>query len=158
MTVNHDHGTHSQTHHGHDHGPGDACLAPAGLTPARQRILDLLTATQKPLGAYDLIDQLASTNAKRPAPISVYRALDYLVDQGLVHRLASRNAFLACRHGHAASEPVVFLICDTCGAVSEATSAEMRESLDSTSSRLGFRARSRVIELAGECAQCQAAA
>jgi Fur family zinc uptake transcriptional regulator len=139
-------------HHDHQHA------APAAeLTPGRRRILDVLAAAGRPLGAYEMIDRLAAATGKRPAPISIYRALDFLVDNGLVHRLASRNAFLACGHGHAASEPVVFLICDTCGEVKEATSAEIRTSLDGVASEAGFSARSRVIELAGECARCRIA-
>ena len=56
----------------------------------------------------------------RPAPITVYRALDFLRDNGLVHRIESRNAFVACVHNHAGTDPVVFLICERCGAVGEA--------------------------------------
>jgi Fur family zinc uptake transcriptional regulator len=136
-------------HHDHQHD------APAAeLTPGRRRILDVLAQAGRPLGAYEMIDRLAAATGKRPAPISIYRALDFLVDNGFVHRLASRNAFLACGHGHAASEPVVFLICDTCGEVKEVTSSDIRASLDGVASEAGFRARSRVIELAGECARC----
>ncbi len=140
---------------GHVHSHSDATAAT--LSPARRRVLDVLAAARRPLGAYEMIDRVAEVTGKRPAPISVYRALDWLVENGHVHRLASRNAFLACGHAHAASEPVVFLICDTCGTVKEATSDETRVALDHVAGGAGFRPRSRVIELAGECARCATA-
>ena len=127
------------------------------LTPSRQRVLDELCAAARPVGAYEMIDRLAVATGKRPAPISVYRALDFLVDNGLVHRLASRNAFLACGHGHDARDPVVFLICDDCGAVSEETSTSMSSSLAALASHAGFTSRAHVIELAGRCVKCKAA-
>lgn len=127
------------------------------LTPSRQRVLDELCLAARPVGAYEMMDRLASANGKRPAPISVYRALDFLVDNGLVHRLASRNAFLACGHGHEARDPVVFLICDDCGGVTEETSASIRKGLAALAKATGFVSRAHVIELAGRCAKCKAA-
>jgi len=69
------------------------------LTPGRRRILEILASEGRPLGAYEMIDRVAEATGKRPAPISIYRALDFLLENGLIHRLASRNAFLACGHG-----------------------------------------------------------
>jgi Fe2+ or Zn2+ uptake regulation protein len=83
------------------------------LTPGRRRILEILACEGRPLGAYEMIDRVAQVTGKRPAPISIYRALDFLLENSLIHRLASRNAYLACGHGHAAQEPIVFLICTT---------------------------------------------
>src|SRR5215472_4772220 len=65
------------------------------LTPMRRRVLETLAASHRPLGAYEIIDRLADS-APRPAPITVYRALDFLLANGLVHRIESRNAFIAC--------------------------------------------------------------
>ena len=104
-----------------------------------------------------MIDILAERSGKRPAPISVYRALDFLVDNGLVHRLASRNAFLACAHGHGEREAVVFLICDQCGSVEEAVSNAVNSGLAGVAAQTGFAVRSRVIEIAGQCRACAAA-
>jgi Fur family transcriptional regulator, zinc uptake regulator len=125
------------------------------LTPARQRVLDVLLAAHKPMGAYEMIDQLAKITGKSPAPISIYRALDHLVELGLVHRLASRNAYLACGHGHSGREPVAFLICDRCGGVTEVMSDALGHSLDGLAALKTFRTRHSVIELAGICAPCQ---
>ena len=155
----HGHGhshTHSHSHKGHGHEYEHASPPPPpALTPGRRRILTILEEAGQPLGAYEMIDRLASASGKRPAPISIYRALDFLVDQGLVHRLASRNAFMACGQAHQAHEMVAFLICDVCGSVSEAASQPMRQSLTALAQEIGFAARDQIIEVTGRCATCQ---
>ncbi len=108
------------------------------LTPSRQRILEILAREGRPLGAYDLIDRVAALTGKRPAPISIYRALDFLLENNLVHRLASRNAFLACGHGHAREAPIAFLICESCGEVVEAESGALRGSLAALAAEAHF--------------------
>jgi Fur family zinc uptake transcriptional regulator len=125
----------------------------AKLTPGRRRALDVLEAAGKPLGAYDMMELLGK-DGRRPAPISVYRALDFLVEHGYVHRLASRNAFLACSHRHHHHDPVAFLICDNCGRVDEATSQRLATSLGEVAEKSGFTPRAEVIEIAGRCSQC----
>lgn len=130
---------------------------PAGLTPARRRALDILTKANRPVGAYEMIDLMAGEDGKRPAPVSVYRALGYLLDNGLAHRLESKNAFVVCGHRHGAEEPVVFLICEQCGEVKEATSAGLARELGALATAADFRARTRVVEIAGRCAKCAAA-
>jgi Fur family zinc uptake transcriptional regulator len=127
---------------------------PRGLTPARRAALDILTKANRPVGAYEMIDLLAEESGKRPAPISVYRALGYLLDQGLAHRLASRNAFVVCGHAHDDDEPVIFFICEDCGEVQEATSPQLAGALASSSQAVGFQPRTRVVEIAGRCARC----
>ncbi|HEY8007940.1 MAG TPA: transcriptional repressor [Methylocella sp.] len=126
------------------------------LTPGRRRILEILARDGRPLGAYDLIDRVANETGKRPAPISIYRALDFLLEHSLIHRLASRNAYLACGHGHAAREPIVFLICDVCGEVVEATSPAIRGALGDLAAEVKFSPRAQVMELAGRCRGCPA--
>lgn len=127
------------------------------LTPARQRALDILTRANRPVGAYEMIDLMAGADGKRPAPVSVYRALGYLLDNGLAHRLESKNAFVVCGHCHGAEEPVVFLICEQCGEVKEATSPGLARELGALAAAAAFRARTRVVEIAGRCAKCAAA-
>jgi len=151
---------------GHDHGrcASDAisyaeaiCAArKERLTPIRRRVLEALLASHQPLGAYELIDRLANRGT-RPAPITVYRALDFLREQGLVHRIESRNAFIACVHNHADSDPVVFLICERCGAVGEAASAAVAETIKTASRAAGFTPKTPLIEISGICAHCKAA-
>ena len=86
------------------------------FTPIRRQVLQALLSSHRPLGAYEVIDELAKT-MPRPAPITVYRALDFLMENGLVHRIESRNAFLACAHDHDETSMVAFLICELCGSV-----------------------------------------
>ena len=122
------------------------------LTPMRRQVLEALLGSHKPLGAYEIIECLAHRG--RLAPITVYRALDFLRENGLVHRIESRNAFVACVHNHASAEPVVFLICERCGMVGEAASAEVASTLRSAAKAAGFTPKSPVIEIAGVCAHC----
>jgi Fur family transcriptional regulator, zinc uptake regulator len=126
----------------------------AKLTPARRRVLEILTEEGRPLGAYDMIEKIALATGKHPAPISIYRALDFLLENGLVHRLASRNAFLACAHGHGHEEPVVFLICEACGAVTEATSKTLHREIAALGAGSGFVPHSQILEITGLCRSC----
>jgi len=124
------------------------------LTPMRRKVLEVLAASHKPLGAYEIMEQ---AGRPRPAPITVYRALDFLREQNLVHRIESRNAFIACVHGHDSGDPVVFLICEKCGAVGEAASAAVADTIKSASRAAGFSPKTPVIEISGVCAHCKAA-
>ncbi len=149
---------------GHDH---DRCTADAlahaetlcearaqRLTPLRRQVLEVLLESHKPLGAYEIIDRAAVTGS-RPAPITIYRALDFLRDNGLVHRIESRNAFIACVNNHASGDLVVFLICDHCGQVGEAPSAVVADELKSAARAAGFTPKTTVIEIGGVCANCR---
>src|ERR671937_677639 len=123
---------------GHDH---DRCSTDA-------------MAVAEALCAYEIIERLAF-KGPRPAPITAYRALEFLRENGLVHRIESRNAFVACVHNHAASSFVVFLICERCGAVGEASSNEVTATLTSAARAAGFTPTSPVIELTGICTHCR---
>ena len=151
---------------GHDH---DRCSADAmvqaeaicaargqRLTAIRRQVLEALLLSHKPLGAYEIIDVLAAAGG-RPAPITIYRALDFLRENGLVHRIESRNAFIACVHNHDSGALVVFLICETCGATGEAPSAAAAETLRAAARAAGFTPKTPVIEIAGICAHCRKA-
>src|SRR5712671_4713179 len=132
------------------------------LTPIRRKVLAALLASHKPLGAYEIIDRLAAKEASkgaakgpRPAPITAYRALEFLRENGLVHRIESRNAFIACVHTHAAGALVVFLICERCGTVGEASSPDVAATLTSAARAAGFTPKSPVIEITGVCTHCR---
>ncbi|SFF50477.1 Fur family transcriptional regulator, zinc uptake regulator [Methylobacterium sp. yr596] len=155
-------------HHGHAHdahGPArtadlvaraERLAQDLGLqfTALRRRTLEVVAEEGRPLGAYDIAERL-SVPGKRVAAVSVYRALDFLTEHGLVHRIASRNAFVPCEHGHGAGESAVFLICRSCGSVDETISAEIERSLDRTLAEAGFKPASRIVEIEGECGACQ---
>jgi Fur family zinc uptake transcriptional regulator len=148
--------------HDHDRCSSDAlahaeaqCAARSErLTPIRRQVLEALLSTHRPLGAYELIDRLAAGGG-RPAPITIYRALDFLQAQGLVHRIESRNAFVACIHRHGKGDMVVFLLCDRCGAVGEAASPATANALKAAARSAGFTPKTPVIEMAGVCAHCR---
>ncbi len=123
------------------------------LTRIRRAILAVLLGSHRPLGAYDIIEQMAP-KGPRLAPITAYRALEFLRENGLVHRIASRNAFIACVHNHAAGDLVVFLICEGCGVVGEASSPAVTATLTSAATSAGFIPKSPVIEISGICAHC----
>lgn len=124
------------------------------LTPMRRQVLTILADSHKPLGAYEIME-LAAPDGPRPAPITVYRALDFLMAQGLVHRIESRNAFLACAHRHASGALVAFLICDRCGTVGEAPATAISEAIGSAAAAMGFSPQISVIEVTGLCAHCR---
>jgi Fur family transcriptional regulator, zinc uptake regulator len=124
------------------------------LTPMRRRVLEVLSASHKPLGAYEIID-LVGEEGPRPAPITIYRALDFLRDNGLVHRIESRNAFLACVRNHNTDALVVFLICEQCGAVGETPAGAVGASVASAARNAGFTPKMSVIEITGICSHCR---
>ena len=148
--------------HDHDRCTADAlthaetlCAARAQrLTPIRRQVLAALLESHKPLGAYEIIDR-AAVGGARPAPITIYRALDFLRENGLVHRIESRNAFIACVNNHASGDLVVFLLCERCGEVGEASSAAMADQLKTAARAAGFTPKTPVIEITGICAHCR---
>ena len=124
------------------------------LTPMRRQVLAALLGSHRPLGAYELIERVDAKEG-RPAPITIYRALDFLMENGLVHRIESRNAFIACVHSHAGDAPVVFLLCERCGTVGESHAAAIAESVKAASRAAGFTPKSPVIEITGICSHCR---
>lgn len=124
------------------------------LTPIRRQVLEILAESHKPLGAYEIIDRLAAA-VGRPAPITVYRALDFLLANGLAHRIQSRNAFIACVNNHASGAMVAFLICEQCGEVGEASSSTVAETLAAAARSAGFTPKTPVVEITGICSHCR---
>jgi Fur family zinc uptake transcriptional regulator len=126
------------------------------FTPIRRQVLQALLSSHRPLGAYEVIDELARS-MPRPAPITVYRALDFLMANGLVHRIESRNAYLACAHHHDATTAVAFLICERCGLVGEIPAAPVAQDLIAAARASGFAPKLSVVEITGTCTHCQKA-
>ncbi|HEY7458189.1 MAG TPA: Fur family transcriptional regulator [Xanthobacteraceae bacterium] len=127
------------------------------LTPLRRRVLEALAESHSPIGAYDIVERLKQSREAAPA-MSVYRALDFLVSEGLAHRIESRNAFLACNRGHDSDEVVVFLLCERCGTVAEVKSDAVGRDLARAAGAVGFEARVPVLEIKGLCESCRAEA
>lgn len=128
----------------------------ARLTPIRRRVLEALYLAPKPLGAYELAEILAPED--RPmAPITVYRALDFLIEQGLAHRLASQNAYIASLNGSSSGAATAFLICEDCSGVGELVSSDLTDTLTGLLNREGFQPRTKVLEVVGQCSRCRQA-
>jgi Fur family zinc uptake transcriptional regulator len=151
-------------HHDHAHCTGDvlaraeALAAERGvrLTPVRRRVLEILLEAHRALGAYDVLQRLAAEGFGNQPPVA-YRALDFLVENGLAHRIRRLNAFTACMHPGEAHAPA-FLICRACDAVAEAPAAPVRAALDRAAGELGFVIERSNIEALGLCPACQGAA
>lgn len=126
------------------------------LTGQRKDILECVARAHSAVGAYDIIDRMAE-KGPRPAPITVYRALDFLLDHNLVHKVESRNAYVACSCSHDL-EPAMLLICEGCGAVSESVRPEVVAALKAAAAAEGFAPRAMVIEVSGRCSTCGGAA
>ena len=152
-------------HHEHDHarcasdalGHAEEICEREGLrfTTQRRQVLEALLQSHVPASAYEVIDRLGESG-RRPAPISVYRALDFLVANNFAHRIESKNAYVACDRG-ADCEPgaTLFLICDNCGAAAEAASEALGQLVNAETERRGFLPRQRVLEIRGLCARCR---
>ena len=125
------------------------------LTPLRRRVLEALAESHAPIGAYDIVERLKRAREAVPA-MSVYRALDFLVTEGLAHRIESQNAFLACNRGHDSDEVVVFLLCERCSTVAEVKSDAVGRDLARAAGAVGFEARTPVLEIKGLCENCRA--
>ncbi|MEM7564684.1 MAG: Fur family transcriptional regulator [Pseudomonadota bacterium] len=120
------------------------------LTSRRRQVLEILLTSHQPMGAYDILDQL--NRDEKVAPSIVYRALEFLLEQGLIHRLESKNAFISCIHpGHGGV--IQFLICRNCEQVAELESKNDRFLADAE--RMGFSVDHSIVEITGICAQCQ---
>ncbi len=137
-----------------DHAERVCKLRSQKFTPIRRQVLRALLSSHRPLGAYEVIDELAKS-MPRPAPITVYRALDFLIENGLVHRIESRNAYLACAHDHDTAAMVAFLICDACGSVGEIPAIPAAQGLNTAARATGFAPKMSVVEITGTCAHCR---
>ena len=123
------------------------------LTPLRASALRLIADAGRPLKAYDLLDRMKATH-EGAAPPTVYRALDFLLEHGFIHKLASVNAFVGCHHPGAAQHAVPFLICDGCQATIELEDEQIVRSLDARARAQGFVPRAQTLEVHGLCAAC----
>jgi len=130
------------------------------LSRNNKLVLSQLTQSDKPQSAYELLDALREEGLR--APPQIYRALKWLGDHGLVHKLESANAYIACVHAsccggaHCASSHTVFFLCDGCGGVEEVNGDALAKDVDALGQTLGFAARAASIEVHGQCAACQA--
>ena len=165
MASPHDH--HHDDDHAHVHSgvPAslDAALAMAEtycrergekLTPIRRKVLELLLASGRATKAYSLLDEMRQIHPGS-APPTVYRALDFLLSAGLIHRIESINAFAVC-HDLTQCQHGILVVCQQCGNVTELHEPKLRQALVAQIEAAGYRLSGDGIELKGICAQCQA--
>lgn len=122
------------------------------FTRLRKQVLELVCKAEQPVGAYHLLDELRASG-RSAAPPTVYRALDFLLEQGLVHRLATNNTYLACahpQHPHAA----VFLVCSECGHTQEVHTGGVIDELGQQADEFDFTIRHASVEVTGLCSRC----
>ncbi len=123
------------------------------LTEIRRRVLEAVWQSHVPVGAYDILSQL-NAGGGRTAPMQIYRALEFLMDNGLVHRIASLNAFIGCAHMGEDNHAAQFLICRSCGTTAELESAPLKRALIQAVAERGFTIDSQIVEISGFCPHC----
>lgn len=123
------------------------------LTPIRHKVLELIWNSHKAIKAYDLLDQIRPTN-EAAKPSTVYRALDFLLEQGLIHRVESLNAFVGC-HSSGIRHDQLLLICTACHNIEERPAPDVFLSLGSEMEHAEFKAQRKTIEVHGLCKNCQ---
>jgi Fur family transcriptional regulator, zinc uptake regulator len=149
--------------HKHDH---DACIENAieaaqkiceeretRFTPLRRRVLELVWGKHEPITAYEVLD-LLSDGTKRVAPPTVYRALDFLIEEGFVHRIESLNAFVGCSdpsHKHQGH----FMICKVCSNVTEMNEKSLHDVIKQAAKDNGYSYENSILEIAGICENCR---
>ena len=147
--------------HRHSECVSDALSAAEGhcrelgyrLTPLRRRVLELVWNNHAPVKAYDVLSDLQADRA-RAAPPTVYRALDFLQEVGLVHRIESLNAFVGCGDPHR-THLGQFFICRACGTVAEIDDTEISSLIAGKARKIGFSVARETIEVEGLCAHCE---
>jgi len=127
------------------------------LTVLRKRVLELVWSSHKPLGAYDILSVLSDTDGRRAAPPTVYRALDFLLEHGLVHRIASLNAFVGCNHPGQVHQGQ-FLICRNCHTAVELQRSNIDTAVLASAASVGFSVEGQTVEISGLCAVCRTTA
>ena len=135
----------------------------AALTPIRREVLSQLVEAKKPVGAYALLDQIKRPKG-RMMPATVYRALDFLMEHGFVHRIESMNAFVACNDlahpdhegDHRGSHGGQFLICTGCGLTLELEDGRIAADLRRAAEQRGFSLNQLTVEMRGRCESCRA--
>jgi Fur family zinc uptake transcriptional regulator len=123
------------------------------LTETRERVLELIAVAGRPVKAYDLLESLKRERGAA-APPTVYRALDFLLEHGFIHRLESINAFVSCHHP-SVRHTVPFLICDICESATEMCDSAVAAILDEDARRVGFLPGAQTLEVHGVCKRCR---
>lgn len=123
------------------------------LTPQRLEVLRLMSEQTGAISAYDLLDLLRVSEPQAKPP-TVYRALDFLLEQGFVHRVESNNSYVLCNFIESPTHSSAMFICDRCGSVKEQAAEGVEDIMQNLASKMGFALRHNVIEAHGLCCDC----
>jgi Fur family zinc uptake transcriptional regulator len=125
----------------------------ARFTPMRRAVYDLMLTQSAPRSAYDLLGEMQKRLERTLAPPTVYRALEFLLEQGLIHRLESNNTYVPCVHPGEMHQSL-YLVCTGCGTTAELEDGEIGGLLRARARAEGFTPRKQVVEVQGTCASC----
>ena len=128
------------------------CRRGLRFTVLRRRVLELIWQSHRPAGAYELLD-LLKAERDGAAPPTVYRALDFLMENGLIHKIESLNAFVGCEHPDAPHQSQ-FLICKSCRQVAELVDPFIAQRIENKASGAGFQTERQTLEVIGTCNLC----
>jgi Fur family zinc uptake transcriptional regulator len=124
------------------------------FTPLRRLVLEIVSASHRPLGAYEVLAMFVrAAPSRRAAPPTVYRALDFLTANGFVHRIDSLNAYVAC-FAPGAPHRAYFFLCESCGRAAEIRDPGLATALAATAAAAAFRVARETVEIAGRCGAC----
>lgn len=123
------------------------------LTPQRAEVLRLMAEQNASISAYDLLDQLRISEPQAKPP-TIYRALDFLLEQGFIHRVESNNSYVVCHHFDEPAHTSVMLVCDNCAVVTEKHAHGVEKILAGLADQASFKIRHSVIEAHGLCENC----
>ncbi len=126
----------------------------ARLTPTRREVLSVIWQSHKPLGAYAITEEINHRAERKVLPPTVYRAIDFLLQLGLIHRIDSLNAYIGCAFPEATHSDM-FLICRQCGSVAECCDEKIDDAISQTTQQARFTPESRSLEILGLCSGCQ---
>jgi len=126
------------------------------LTESRAQVLELIWQSHRPIGAYTILEMVSAASAKRVAPPTVYRALDFLLEQGFIHQIKSLNAFLGCPTPHLPhNQQSYFLICKKCGNAMEFYDDNISQKIRKLAKGMGFLVKAESLEVTGICSVCE---
>ena len=123
------------------------------LTPQRETVLRLIAQQSRAISAYDLLDLLREIEPQAKPP-TVYRGLEFLMEQGFIHKIESTNSYIVCHHVDNPSHTSVMLICDNCGNVTESDGVAIEEAIMDLAEKHHFHLRHTVVENHGLCKNC----
>ncbi|MBF0454407.1 MAG: transcriptional repressor [Magnetococcales bacterium] len=124
------------------------------FTPQRRQVLEILAQSHRALGAYDILERFQPNREGRTAPVTIYRALDFLMENQLAHRLSSLNAFVACSRQHDGPD-VQFLVCNSCQSVAELSTPTLHQAIHQEVDSADFTITTPLVEIGGICSTCQ---